>query len=182
MKAYAVVSLLWFRRRQNRPAVVSHPHEEGAYLWFIFLRPVLSSPSNCKSSIFDVLISLYQFITKCRLACIVFYFLIKKKKKVPSFKGKQALFIHWRSRSFSNIGRLKRGVRWHFFLRLVIARWGPPAPSFRWRFTVSTTRLRQCTVSVCVYNFLHLHLPWTELSPRPTALRACAIITAKSKK
>lgn len=95
MKAYAVVSLLWFRRRQNRPAVVSHPHEEGAHLWFIFLRPVLSSPSNCKSSIFDVLISLYQFITKCRLASIVFYFLIKKKKKFPLLKG---------NRRFSFIG------------------------------------------------------------------------------
>lgn len=129
MKAYAVVSLLWFRRRQNRPAVVSHPHEEGAHLWFIFLRPVLSSPSNCKSSIFDVLISLYQFITKCRLASIVFYFLIKKKKEVPSFKGKQALFIHWRSRSFSNIGRLKRGVRWHFF-KTRNSSLGPSSPIF----------------------------------------------------
>lgn len=67
----------------------------------------------------------------------------------------------------------KRGVRWHFFFFLKTPHIWALQP-YRWRFTVSTTHLLQCTVSLHVYNFLHLHDPICPELRQPT-LCACAI-------
>lgn len=58
----------------------------------------------------------------------------------------------------------------------LISNRGPPAPSYRWRFTVNTTRLRQCTVSLYVYNLHNLHVPTCpELNKHPHPLDSVSI-------
>lgn len=122
---------------------------------------------------FNIIVLLHLKVPPCQ--SFILFLIKKKREKFPSLKGSARAFHSVEVTVSRYSGRLKRGVRWHF-LRLLVASRGPAAQSFRWRFTVSTTRSRQCTVSVYVYyNSFHLHdpiCPDPNYPPRPPTLHA----------
>lgn len=157
------------RRKEDRSSSGSGDTTTNPLLWFqLFLPSILFIFYFFSFLMFERLILTFRSNVLLLPLNSLFFF---NKKKKQSFWRKAFLVIggpicHHSPQS----GRPKRVL----FLRSSRCLKGPGAPSLhRWRFIVSTTRSRRCTVSSFGYNSLHLHDPNWPSKATHTTSSAC---------